>query len=44
MSEPQWLHGDPAALSLYSCAECDETECKCGEEDPDRMYDESMSD
>lgn len=43
MSEPIWIHGDPAALSFNACSSCDEPECNCGEEDPDRMYDESMS-
>jgi hypothetical protein len=42
MSEPQWIHGDPIALSLFSCEDCDKVECTCGEPDPDRMYDEMM--
>jgi hypothetical protein len=42
MAEPQWIYGDPAALNIYSCDNCDNAECNCGEEDPDRMYDEMM--
>lgn len=42
MAGPRWLQGDPAALSVFTCAECDKKECRCGEEDPDRMYNEMM--
>jgi hypothetical protein len=43
MAEPQYLQGDPAALSMYSCDKCDESDCVCYEEDPDRLYDEGNS-
>lgn len=42
MSEPQWIHGDPIALSLNNCENCDNAECSCGEPDPDTMYNEMM--
>ena len=40
MSEPQWIHGDPTALSLYACSDCDEKECECSDDSglPDRMW------
>ena len=40
MSEPQWIHGDPTALSLYACSVCDATDCSCNDDSgtPDRMW------
>lgn len=42
MSEPMWLDGDDVALGINQpCEDCDKVDCSCGEDDPDRLHDET---